>query len=238
MNLSIVIPQIFYDVLARIIPGLITLGLGSLVWPGKQLSWERVRNVAGWFTQNDLPPIFAVLSILLAAYLIATVFEGIWVIGDLTHIEPRHREGKDGQLKGWYRWLLLQPRYKQVTELVIKEWEKVGGDISETIFDARSMMYDQLRIRNAEVGVRIVKLRAESHGYRRLMLGLICCIGMNTSNFWFGNKAGATLGIDVVLIAMLVGVAAAYVYREEQWYWSLCNNWLLLCRSSHKSKQA
>jgi len=252
MNLSIVIPQIFYDVIGRIIPGLITLGLGYLVWPGKELNWGRVIDLANWSAPNKISAVAAIVSILLAAYLVATILEGLWSIPDLCHSKPDHRNGSPriankrskrcelARLRWWqlarlrwWRLVRLRTRSNHISKRVLRDWGKLSTKALLDNLDnleARALMYDEIRIHDEEVGARIAKLRAESHCYRRLITGLIFCMLLEILHLrWNWGIVVATVGTEAVLAAMLIGIAAAYITREEQWYWSLCNNWLLVC---------
>jgi len=224
MNLSIVVPQIFYDIIARIIPGLIILGVGSLIWPGEHFSWERVHRMAAWFNGTDSHPFFVTVSMLLASYFISTVLEGLWGLPELfRHDKPRSvRSNRRCAL------FLLQSRDERAKARVERAWKSLEyGPIPK--LDAISMMYDELRSRNPQAGARTVKLRAESHGYRRLILGLACCLLLNFGNFGQGQNM-TTVAVGGVLLFMWIGVAAVYLYRAEEWYRSVCTNWLLTFR--------
>jgi hypothetical protein len=240
MNLSIVVPQVFYDIIGRIVPGLAVLAVAYLLWPMSPLTAERARHAVNWLTDRELSPVFAVLSLATAAYLISIILEGFWTIPDLLR-SPAHRAAmaesrpSDHDTPAQHTWfvgafqlLKVQPRYQAIANLTLADWHELHGQSpAEKSLRPMALMYDEIRLRHAEAGARIVKLRAESHAYRRLILGWTICALLNLINVAGPTPMRAILG-EFVLLAAIYGVIATYLRREEQWYWALCNHWLLL----------
>ena len=282
MNLSIIIPQMFYDIIGRVIPGLVVLALAYASWPGTKFDWVRARALAGWLSSAELSPAFAIVSFSMMAYVLATVLGGLWTLwGTLTGKTDSRSHPGDMETTGtgngtvenagqvlsstvpsrqsfiaelgtllqslrraplskaslhdalagvrfiWYQLFGLCPSYDTVTPRVVSEWGVLYPGSPTVALNAWALMYDEIRIIAPETGARIAKLRAEAHGYRSIVLGGWFCFVLNGSNL-FRTSAGGAWAVELILFLSLLGMSAAYRWRQEQWCWSLCNQWLLL----------
>ena len=76
MNVALLIPQIFYDLIARIIPGLVIFASGYLVFKGQDITAQDMQILSGWIFSRGSPTILILFSFILASYVAAIVIDG------------------------------------------------------------------------------------------------------------------------------------------------------------------
>jgi hypothetical protein len=132
MNMAIAVPQLFYDLIARVFPGFLFL---FVMWFLLNVSTNGELFSVGdiW---SRLPDNFLGSLYFGIAYFIFSYYMG-WILSILSNIEPFHRYGVDNKLS--------QYREESSANKVLLKTK-----------------YQKIRLENENVGFRIVKLRAEA----------------------------------------------------------------------------
>src|SRR5438132_13956052 len=78
MNFGSIIPQIFYDLIARITPGLFLILSGIMVWRGNKISSEEVTNLFERLTKENSPVLMTLFFLIFLSYILAFVLDGLW----------------------------------------------------------------------------------------------------------------------------------------------------------------
>jgi hypothetical protein len=177
MKLNI-IPQVFYDFIARLIPGTILIWSSFLVYYGYSLSIVLFKNNLGkaWNTYFIL-----IIVTLFVAYIISIILSGIVIfITDKL---------------GWSKFAFFISIKKNNTE-----WREIGlpkhtlnaMQILKTKYSSEendlpspSFIYDYLRLKAPNIGAMLVKLRAECHMCKVLIIGWSILIFLNLLNLKF-----------------------------------------------------
>jgi len=206
MDFAQFIPQLFYDLIGRLVAGLSLLGTVYLVWQQEILSyliWTPGKDEPSW--------LFLSLVLLLAAYILALVLEGLWSL----------------ILQKWVGKYVDERAKVKARGQALKEFSVVlpTFDCEHYKFPGVPIMYDILRLKDPNVGARLVKLRAEIQLCRTLALGWSIIMA-----FWLaypGTKIGQLPGV-LGLLTCVVAVSSEYWSRRVRTYWSMYNHWLIL----------
>lgn len=230
MNIGTLIPQVFYDLIGRIVPGLIILVTGYFAWKGHNINQQDINNLLNWFEGKEKSTFLHMLSFILISYTVAFILDGFYKIyrGIVTKIKYKKEENK-----------LLYIEYVDtiVGETVCNDFLKSFelGEINivpKYGFPSVPIMYDLMRLKDKEVGARLVKLSAEIKMCQTVITGLviitlICLI--NTINN-LQSIIYYTVFI-IVIICFAISFRAICNHLKERFQWSLCNHWLLLFKS-------
>lgn len=228
MNVSLVIPQIFYDLIARVAPGLAVLAGLYFAYPG-HVTPAGVSAAPGALIAWESNRLFALLGLTLAAYVTAFLLEGLWAL-----VEPccdallgptgraSSNEGRGGIEKDRGRKSLERTK----KEVVCDFNRMTGADLTVEAFPGIPLMYDFIRLRNAEAGARLVKLRAEASGCRTMALGWTIAFLVNTYNAWYAGLPGCLL--EVALVVGTVAIWCRHAGVTRRFEWGVCNHFLLL----------
>jgi hypothetical protein len=198
------IPQVFYDVIGRLVPGLVLIGTCFLIW--RQTVAHLLAGVAPFSTPG-------LAALLIAAYVLALVLEGGWdlLLGRWAGRLHRRRER------------LAAERSKRDFQMMVPDF-----DAESYRFPGIPIVYDAVRLKDPVVGSNIVKLRAEVQLCSTLLLGwLLALVGLGFDAALTGG--GAEKGFVALALALSI-VALFALYRERQMrvLWSLYNHWLLV----------
>jgi hypothetical protein len=215
-NLSL-IPQIFYDIIARVVPGVTVLLVAYLVYSGAAISANTLRNVLHWFSSVDSPNTFVFLTFMLASYVLSTV---IGQIASLLELPFKSS---------------FQHQFDQAAQKVADDFNKTFSlGISKDVFPSIAIMYDYIRLHDPGSGSRLVKLRAESHMCRNLAVGLVMVVILDFILDFAVRGPSERTGSLWIRIAVLTAVVCflwTYARRRGFYIWGLCNHWVLLrCR--------
>jgi hypothetical protein len=213
MNFGLVIPQIFYDLIARIVPGMTILTTSYFVYRGSDITTEDIRLALNWFTSNDTHIIFVFLSFILVSYILALIIEGLGMFLEL-------------------RFKIFSRKYSA------GEYNDIIGNVSDDFktsnilqlpnfsFASIPIMLDFIRMKEPGVGSRLVKLRAESNMCRILILGWSVLLFCNIFNFQ--KSSYLTIFIEILLIVAIGTSFHLYKHLRERYLWGLCNHWVLI----------
>lgn len=253
MKFAELIPQIFFDAIARVAAGLILLASIIALWSAEldPLLKEFVRAF-------EAAPTTISMATLIFAYVLAFGFEGI-------RDELKRRRESVARLKIVRRTVTrlkivrrIVTRLKIVRRIFVKigrapragkprqtQWTEAWKDFSK-VFPNQSMVepkrpsdavaIDVLRVLNPAVGARIVKLRAEvalcrtlSAGGTVLILGLVIQVLVGVAFLDAPSKPVATSLLFIILVAF---VARMFGNRQrsldDRHLRALFNHWLLL----------
>jgi hypothetical protein len=184
------IPQIFYDLIGRVVPGafLLLIGPGLLVNP--HVSVQVIKSA------DHIPTTILILLGLLMSYVLGTILGAVaGTIGTLLVAVA-------GAIKN-RKWSI--ERVGSVKVEVVPLSSEV-----ETLTPGRiSYMYDALQLYNPSAGARLAKLRAEQHMCRVLIAG-----GIVLEVAYALVEPGALLSAKslVVLVGLAVMVLGAYFF--------------------------
>ena len=158
MKFTELIPQVFFDAIARIVSGLILLASIAAIWNA-----ELASLLQDFVNGLKAAPATISMATIVVAYALSFVFEGI---RDELRI-PRKLAAR----------LMRQPsdeeRRKTQWDEAWKDFCKVYPNerMSEPVRPADAVAIDVIRVLNPAVGARIVKLRAEVALCRALSVG-------------------------------------------------------------------
>jgi hypothetical protein len=198
------IPQVFYDAIARFVPGSVLLGTCILLWPsaGSVLLDES--------TQLPLP---VGIAWLIAAYILAVLLEGVGSVAFGRAYRRLHGRAT------------LRTR-----EHAVRDYALITSEFDSDSFEFPGipLMYDAIRIKDPVVGANIVKLRAEVQLCRTLLLGwVLVLLGLAFEAVISPLHTG--LGAPVLVLMVLISaVFLLLIERQGRVLWSLYNHWLLL----------
>ncbi len=143
-NIASFIPQVFYDVIGRIIPGSILLTLSYLIFHGQSIEQTKqgyIETVI--FTQ---PQSLLIFEFIVFSYFISTLFGGIWMFVSRKDV----KDIKDLKFES-IQTMMKQPDHNHLRI---------------------SFLYDAIQHEFPSVGSRLAKLSAERHLARVLTIGL------------------------------------------------------------------
>jgi hypothetical protein len=209
MNLGQIVPQIVYDLIGRIIPGLSLLGTSYFLW-----SSDIQRLKLAFFTDYKPSELALSLILLLLAYILSLGLEGLWRL----------------LCSRWFQKLVDQPSAEEAREGVVADFTLV--DKSFNRFDYRfpgiPVIYDIIRLLEPAAGARLVKLRAELQLCRIFMLGWSIMFAAILLDFTIRTSSEARRSAALVLPIIVVAFLAEYKKLQVRTAWSIYNHWLLL----------
>ena len=213
-NLSDLIPQVFYDLIARIFPGLILI-LSTMLVINCPAKFEELPGIM-W----DPKPInFANSVIIVIEAYILSLFVYLLFRRLIHTISPKH--GKE---------ILKRDNSHLISDIKIASKSIKSQIYSGNInFPHHYFMYDYIRLIKPEVGARLVKLRAEYHLGAILSVGWLLIfilhiyrnyilIGFNSANIFVG-------------IGLIVCMTGAYLFMKDQhkrYIASLESHWVII----------
>jgi len=201
-------PQIFYNLIARIVAGLTLIGTVCFLWPD---SLDPV-------LENSLlvgaSRVEVALFLGLAAYILSLLAEGAW------HFTI-------------YKWWAKKKERKMEEDSQndaldgFKDYV-TGFKSTDRIFPGIPIIYDLVRIRDPVAGARIVKIRAEVQLCRTLALGWVVILVILLACMAIGDCGTGKAPFVVFLAVAVLLVWQQYLQRRRRLCWSLYNHWLLL----------
>ena len=193
MNLSITIPQIFYDLIARVLPGFFFLLALKIVMSGSGLDLH-IFGVAE--NSNFAASLGNGLGYFFLFYLVGWLLSSFKIFSFGKAVRDEHE----------------------------KKWQKNNPSEDDKL--TLSKMFQRLRIKNQEVGFRIVKLRAEAKMIEctRTAMGFVTLL---VPVLFVLDKKGLLVFADVsmavwlakLIVPMLIFVA---LFRLERGAWNRC----------------
>jgi len=238
MDIGSLIPQLFYDVIGRIIPGATLLASFLILFEGPE---KALRHLATWSNppEPSIPVTLVLIGNILAAHMLATLLGGIWfrvfrircdwkLVGVGKYLNAWGKRGEDK----------IEQRFNQILNEAPSEPDETGktkatsepDDIRKmkATTDRIAYLYDYVLLHCPKAGARIAKLRAEQHMSGVLMIGfvilILCC-------YWFPyiKQSGLLfwVGVEVMLIAAVISAGSLAWHLEKRCNTALFNLWLL-----------
>ena len=221
-----VVPQVFYDIIARLIPGIMVLTISLFINYGSDRVFGLIGNLVG--KREDLFHVsFSLIGLtLVASYTISIVLMGIWSL-----FLRLFKIGK-------WNTVFLKTEQKKWKDINDNCRSNIGirvdcmpARISEdegTAFSL-SFVYDYVRLHAPDVGSRLVKIRAEIHMCTVLLTGFMFLTVWNSINL-FKMFSLESLIIETLLILSIFGLFYFMKDLEERFMTGLCNYWFIINR--------
>jgi hypothetical protein len=226
MNLDLV-PQIFYDLIARVIPGFVLVVAWYLTVQGPD---KGVRQMTALLSNQNIANFWSLTVLVVLSYILGFILRELW---SLTFKRMRRK-----------RTARKLRRYRQ---MAIAQYNKAGACFGkpELGFEAKDLpathtMLDDVRRRSPSEGHRLLKLRAEAHLCEALFAGSVLLPLLNIL-FWYRDSR--LLMWDRAALELLVVVALIALWRAsnrlEKFHTSgTYGAWLSLCFPVSPERQA
>jgi hypothetical protein len=229
MNIGTLIPQVFYDLIGRIVPGLIILVIGYFAWKGHNINDQDINNLLNWFEDKDKSTFLHMLSFILISYTVAFILDGFYKIYEMIKRLINGKNKND----------LLDIEYvkNSVAKTVCADFIRSKGFFYINImsgynFPSVPILYDLMRLKDKEVGARLVKLSAEIKMCQTIKTGLIIviilCLIKIINNI---QLLKYYMVFSLIILLFIISFVAIDRHLKERFQWSLCNHWLLLFKS-------
>lgn len=230
MNIGTLIPQVFYDLIGRIVPGLIILVTGYFAWKGHNINQQDINNLLNWFEGKEKSTFLHMLSFILISYTVAFVLDGFNKIYRGITKRLKYKKEKIDLLDIEYVESIV---VKTVCTDFIRSSELFKTDIMpEYNFPSVPILYDLMRLKDKEVGARLVKLSAEMKMCQTVITGLVIVIIVCLINAIKNIQSIAYYAVFIsIIILFAISFWAIGNHLKERFQWSLCNHWLLLFKS-------
>ena len=230
MNLSSLIPQLFYDLIGRLIPGMTLVGLASFLyweslrWPLDPKSWSSIPH------DTPIPTGVGVLGYVLASYIVATLLGGVWFFISSLFWK---KKGEEQVRKAFETNPLPKALPRNSPEALSKV--SVGSiDFPDRI----AFMYDYVQLKCPKAGSRIVKLRAEQHMSGVLMVGFFLLALMNLASRVRTEAVWALLATEAALVCATLAAGWLALFLEGRAATALYNYWFLVWSGISKGEGA
>jgi hypothetical protein len=206
MNFDILIPQIWYDFIGRIIPGTYILSYCYLAI-NKHLGQEILK-----------PSFFMVFIALVFSYLVGALIGGLWY-----YFEKELRR-------------LIKDDLSKFEETSEQELMNAGVQTTEVIKiltqDKKQMIpfiYDLIQVKLPKMGARISKLRAEQLLCGALFISFIPLCILSKIIFIGDFHLISFLDIALPIIALIIAVLAffLYIHLKGRYNKAMIDGWLL-----------
>lgn len=223
MNIGLLVPQVYYDLIARILPGLTILASSFFIWKGESITAQDIFAVLSWFTSKGSHSIFTLFSFLIISYMLSLILDGLGKC--LEHIEILSKK-------------FLKRGYDDIKKEALNDFRKIKPIRLPYEFPGTAIMYDIIRMKKPELGARLVKLRAEFHMCRILILGwfIFLIINLIIIIYNFPNNSYLRPLIEISLLLAIIAAYNTYTHLRERYLWGLCNHWLLIEKYEKKTR--
>lgn len=205
MNISILIPQLFYDLIARMLPGATLIACAFILFEGPT---DGARQLTAWSDNS----IFVIIGNILASHIVGTLLGGLWFrIYRLNLLKDPDDMCNHGKLVKWlHGW--AKNGENRIDEAFSKTFGKelpVLGVIklSKITPTGRvALIYDYIQLRCPRGGARIAKLRAEQHMSGVLMIGYLLLAGIYV---FFPSLRYINWSLGIVVMILLFSALTA-----------------------------
>lgn len=229
MKIAELIPQVFYDAIARITSGIILLVSIGLLW------YDKLSTVSGVYAESVIEAFTKVsLLTLVMAYVLAFLIEGIRIILFepisifFIRIMPT-----------WFQRLTEAEKRRSIQwDETLEDFFKASPSCAGMEFQrpSEAIAIDVLRLKNPEAGSRIVKLRSEVALCKTLCAGwtamllfyLYHCITQYRNPIVNSEHSLFRSYPALVLLAGIVAVGSRAITINNRHFRALYNHWLLL----------
>jgi len=221
------IPQIFYDVIARVTAGLVLMFSWSVVWWADSTILRRYLVASAMIS-----PLYTVIGLVIVGYVIAILFEGTRGPTRSSNKESgNHTKDKNTQ----EIWELCWEELKHAFQ---KSHDRALPELSEGIPNrpTEAIAIDVIRLKSPAVGARLVKLRAELAMCKTLFAGwaaTLLVFVIFTGCQYFGRASSQGFDFERATVVVLLSAVVAMIWArhrtlDERYLRSLFNHWLLI----------
>lgn len=216
MNLDI-IPQVFYDLISRVIPGFVTILAWYVTLRGPR---EAGQEIVAILTNDKLSGLGTSALLAVLSYLLGIILRELWS-ATFDQLLRAQLDRQETRAKRWAfdEYAKARAFHRQAT--LDLAFEALPDDY---------VMLDDVRRRSPSEGYRLLKLRAEAHLHQGLVTGLILLPILNVV-FWL--ILPNTYPLDRVVLEVIVTVALGALWRAgsrvDRFYnGGTCIAWLAL----------
>lgn len=217
-----IIPQVYYDLIARLIPGAIILLSTATIYYGPNIMANNIKNLIGYkdtviHTSFTFIMIFSLLS-----YTVAILAMGIWSLFVKLSKKTNLVFLKDDDI------LLNETQNKLKNDLQnASQIVQIREDPHTLQVPSLAFIYDFIRFRAPDVGARLVKVRAECHMCAVLVTGLTILSIIHLIILILNP----TISKIVLECVFLLGCIAFWYFMrdlEQRFMTGICNYWAIL----------
>lgn len=206
MNLSAAIPQLFYDLIGRVIPGTTLFIIAFYVIQGHKDFLQTLEPGANLSFS-------IVVAVLFASYLTGALLGGVWffITKKLLKNEELEKELKD----------ISKDIFQTSDKAKIKHLNFIG------------LVYDHILLWNPSAGSRIAKLSAEQHMCGVFILGTFILAIVNVGiNF---SAAKGVIWMSIYLLIGTLASLILYFHLRDRFATAIKNHWALSQLETFKS---
>jgi hypothetical protein len=226
MPLSL-IPQVFYDLIARVVPGSVVVIMWYLTMLGPKKAINTLITIS---PKQNIISLWSFALLIMLAYVLGFILNELW---DLTFRKIKRKtsqERKSRHLKSSIA------QYDRIRKCFGKSELQFGHEDLPSLHT----MHDHLRLRSDSEAYRLLKLRAERTLCEALFTGIFLLPIVNVL-FWYNG--GNLLMLDRIALELVVIVALLTfwggVNKLGMFYvGGTCTSWLLLNFPIGPDKQA
>lgn len=197
-----VIPQIFYDIIARFIPGIIII-LGWVITYLRPST--ALKNLLNPPNEALFMNFWYFLFFIILAYINSIILFGICILISIV----------SNKINGIFK-------HKSKETLLFSTDKNLNFKNP-----SEALMYDFIRFRSGTAGARLVKLRAEHHMSQIIIVGTIIAMGINIYLYVLDLNKERLL-MEIFLILIVVGMWSFMVHVKDRFIVNMKNHWLIL----------
>lgn len=225
------IPQVFYDLIARIIPGTVLIIASYLTVLGPKKAIDTLVSVA-----VTIPPerkilnvwLFALLMIL--AYVLSMIVHELWSLASkaITSVDKKNQK-KEKKSKEKKKEPPKRVCFEQDGK-IRKCFEEPALGFESSDLPATHVMHDHLRLYSPSEAYRLLKLRAERNLCEVLFTGFLLLALVNIL-LWYHEFKWPIPDWTVLELALVLGLVTLWNGRkrfDELYRKGTCTAWLLL----------
>ena len=218
---AIIVPQIYFDYIARLIPGFILL-LSSyyLLFNDIAQILNLTQSSINYFKSQSGGQLLIIIYVFLVSYVISLICEAIYRLIKLLFGSILDRKYKK-QIE------ITKEKASEFIENEIKKELKKDCKFIKEIFPDIFIMYDFIRINEPSIGSRLVKLRAEYYMFRTLAIGYTVFLLIKLSSWSFPLYFSDFLNF-LLLILLIFSFVLLFFHRRASFLYGVHNNWILL----------
>ena len=211
MDLGSSIPQFFYDVIARLIPGSVILVIYCYIFGYTSLGYNNEQIL---FNEISIPFSIALILFFIIAYSLGMLLNGI----------------------GYTFSERLWEKFNSTAENLINNNNlATDSDVKKRIIIPTSYKYDSIQLYFPRVGSRIAKLSAEKNFCRSLLSGFVLLFiiyGIFSPIDIFGLRF---VGTEIFFLLAFMSCYFLYKHISSRSTESIRNNWILLNDAREKN---
>jgi hypothetical protein len=218
------VPQVFYDLIARVVPGFVVAIIWYLTILGPKKAINTLITIS---SEQSILNLWSFALLIMLAYILGFILNELW---DLTFQKIKRKTERGRKLRSSIA------QYNRIRKCFGKSELEFGHEDLPSIH----IMHDHLRLRSDSEAYRLLKLRAERTLCEALFTGVFLLPIVNIL-FWYND--GNLLMLDRIALELVVVVAILAFWRggnklEEFYVGGTCTSWLLLNFPIGPDKQA